>query len=81
MTDNKDMVNHPPHYNQGKYETIDIIEDALGEQGIILYCQGNALKYILRMWHKNNPVEDVKKAVWYLNKIIEVSEKQKRESN
>ena len=38
MTDNKDMVNHPPHYNQGKYETIDIIEDALGEQGIILYC-------------------------------------------
>ena len=81
MTDNKDMVNHPPHYNQGKYETIDIIEDALGEQGIILYCQGIALKYILRMWHKNDPVEDVKKAVWYLNKIIEVSEKQKRESN
>ena len=75
--DNTDMVNNPPHYNAGKYEAIDVIQDALGDQGTILYCQGNALKYILRMWHKGKPVEDIKKAMWYLNKIIELSEKQK----
>ena len=40
-----DRVNHPPHYNQGKYEVLDVIEDALGE-GYPDYLQGNILKYL-----------------------------------
>ena len=38
---NVDVVNHPPHYNKGKYETIDVIVDTLGDYEAISYCQGN----------------------------------------
>jgi hypothetical protein len=59
-------VDHPPHYNSGKYEVIDVIEDwGLG------FCLGNALKYIGRYKHKDKPLEDLKKAKWYLNRKIE----------
>lgn len=62
----KDMVNHPPHYNTGKIEVIDVIEDwKLG------FNDGNAVKYIARHSHKSNPIEDLKKAVWYINREIE----------
>ena len=57
-----DMVNHPPHYNKGKYEVLDIIEDQLG-QGYEPYLKGNILKYILRYEFKNG-VEDLNS---YLN--------------
>ena len=64
----KEKVNHPDHYNSGKYEVMDVIEDAgLGEG----FCLGNALKYILRAKHKENYVEDLKKAKWYIDYIIE----------
>lgn len=59
-----DRVNHPPHYNQGKIEPIDVIEDwKLG------FHDGNALKYIARWRHKNG-VEDLRKARWYLDRPI-----------
>ena len=65
---NKEKVNHPDHYNNGEYEVMDVIEDAgLGEG----FCLGNALKYILRAKHKENYVEDLKKAKWYIDYIIE----------
>lgn len=66
-----DMVNHPPHYNFGRVETIDYIEDCLGAEGLIDYCMGNAMKYISRARYKGKLMEDLKKAVWYLNKAIE----------
>jgi len=64
-----DLVNKPPHYNNGDIETIDAIQSALGD-GFEFYLQGNILKYVWRYRHKNN-LEDLKKAQWYLNKLIE----------
>lgn len=72
-----DPVDKPLHYNQGKYETIDIIEDTLGSFDTIEYCRGNVLKYIVRMWHKGDPIENARKAEWYLRKQIECLEKTK----
>jgi len=66
----RDMVNKPPHYNNGDIETIDAIQSALGN-GFEFYLQGNILKYVWRYRHKNN-VEDLKKAQWYLNKLINI---------
>ena len=65
---NKEKINHPDHYNSGKYEVMDVIEDAGFGEG---FCLGNALKYILRDRHKENYVEDLKKAKWYIDYIIE----------
>ena len=65
---NKEKINHPDHYNSGKYEVMDVIEDAGFGEG---FCLGNALKYILRAKHKENYVEDLKKAKWYIDYIIE----------
>lgn len=61
-----DAVNHPSHYTQGKIEVIEYIEDKkLG------YHLGNVIKYVSRAGHKNNALEDLKKARWYLNREIE----------
>lgn len=66
MTDN---VNHPSHY-VGKIECIDAIEDVTSElKGLQAVCTANVLKYIWR-WNKKNGVEDLKKARWYLDKLI-----------
>lgn len=66
----KEMVNHPKHYNVGKYEVIDVIED--WELGFAL---GNAIKYIARCEHKENKLQDLKKAVFYLQHEIDKIEK------
>ena len=63
----KEKVNHPDHYNSGQYEVVDVIDDAGFGEG---FCLGNALKYILRARHKENYVEDLKKAKWYLEYLI-----------
>ena len=68
MTDN---VNKPEHYTYGKYECIDVIKeitkDLTGEEA---FCIGNAIKYLWRWKHKNG-IEDVKKAIWYLDRLID----------
>lgn len=76
---NKDNVNRPSHYTSGKIECIEAIEVATeGLEGIEAVCTGNVLKYIWR-WKRKNGVEDLKKAQWYLNKLIEtVGEKNGR---
>jgi len=61
----KETVNHPPHYKVGGIETIDFIE-AKG----LDYCLGNVVKYITRADHKGNKVEDLRKAQWYLTRAI-----------
>lgn len=62
----KDMVNHPQHYNKGKYEVIDVIEDwGLG------FSLGNAIKYIARCEHKGNKKQDLEKAIFYLKRELE----------
>lgn len=66
-------VNHPPHYTSGKYEAIDIIEDVIkdAENPINGMLQAQVLKYLLRLWLKDNPKEDAEKARWYLSRLIE----------
>ena len=67
---NVDMVNHPSHYNQGGIECIDCIKSAIvGKVGIEAFCVGNAIKYLFRYEEKNG-IEDVKKARWYIDRLI-----------
>ena len=61
-----DSVNHPKHYNTGSIEVIDAILDWKLD-----FCLGNAIKYIARCNYKNNKVEDLKKAIFYINREIE----------
>ena len=74
---NVDMVNHPSHYTQGGIECIDCIKSAIvGKVGIEAFCVGNAIKYLFRYEEKNG-IEDVKKARWYIDRLIrELEEKE-----
>lgn len=69
----EDRVNQPSHYTAGKTEAIDIIEDAIKDSPNVEagFLQGQVLKYLLRIWLKDNPLEDAKKARWYLNRLID----------
>lgn len=68
-----DAVNHPAHYETGKFECIDVMTEAIGLEDTKGFCLCNAFKYIYRCTKKHEtPVEDVKKAVWYLNKFLEL---------
>ena len=68
-----DMVNHPQHYDTGKYECIDVMQEAIGTDEVADFCLCNAFKYLYRCMHKNeDPKEDIKKAVWYLNRWLEI---------
>lgn len=68
-----DMVNHPPHYTRGGVECIDALASATaGLEGLDAVCTANAIKYLWR-WKQKNGVEDLRKAQWYINKLIETS--------
>lgn len=68
---NVDMVNHPSHYTQGGIECIDALKAAtVSKTGIEAVCTANAIKYLWRYEEKNG-VEDVKKARWYIDRLIE----------
>ena len=70
----KDIVNHPKHYTNGKYECINVIEDVTKDLvGLEAVCTANVIKYMWR-WKLKNGVEDLKKARWYLNKLIDNTE-------
>lgn len=64
-----ETVNHPDHYQGNKYEAIDIIEDYN-----LNFHLGNVIKYVLRADKKNDRVEDLKKAAWYLSRELEREE-------
>ena len=67
-----DMVDHPPHYETGKFECIDVMGEAIGTEEVKAFCLCNAFKYIYRCKKKNNCYQDVEKAVWYLNKYLDL---------
>ena len=67
-----DVVNHPTHYTQGSVECIDAMKSAFGTAELAAYCKIAAFKYIWRCERKNG-VEDVKKAIWYMNKYLELA--------
>lgn len=66
-----DNINHPSHYETNGIECIDAMEAAQGADAVQDFCICNAFKYIWRHKHKNG-AEDIKKAVWYLNKWLEL---------
>ena len=69
-----DIVNHPPHYGEGKIECIEYLRDNMDVMMFMGYLEGNIKKYLHRYRYKNKPLEDLKKAQWYLNRLIEEME-------
>lgn len=72
----KDIVNHPGHYETGKFECIEVMQEALGVDAVKNFCVCNAFKYLYRHKRKNG-LEDIKKAKWYIDKLLELSEENK----
>lgn len=68
-----DLVNKPPHYNKGGVEAIDYIKQQLGKD-FPAYLEGSAIKYIHRHKYKDANIQDLQKAKWYIEKLIEYYE-------
>ena len=66
----EDMVNSPAHYTQGGIEAITAIEASMPPEAYEGYLKGNIMKYMWRYEKKAKPVEDLKKARWYLDRLI-----------
>jgi len=71
-----DPVNHPSHYTQGSVECIDAMEAAFGKEELAIYCKIAAFKYIWRCEHKDGVKQDIEKARWYIEKVLELIEKE-----
>lgn len=71
----EDMVNTPSHYTSGGIECLDAIQASMTEDGFKGFLKGNVMKYIWRYEKKINPIEDLKKAQWYLKKLEGMLEK------
>ena len=67
-----DPVHSPAHYNRGSVEAIQVIEDVVAgaPEPVVGYLVGQALKYLLRVWYKDDPRQDLQKAAWYLDRAI-----------
>jgi hypothetical protein len=70
-----DVVNSPPHYKSGGIEAIEGIEASMEPEAYAGYLKGNIMKYMWRYERKGKPVEDLKKAQWYLGRLIAAQEK------
>ena len=71
MEKEHDNVNHPSHYETGKFECIDVMIETQGIEATKNFCVCNAFKYIYRHNMKNGE-EDLRKAKWYLDKYMEL---------
>ena len=69
-----DTINKPSHYADSKIECIDAMEAAFGVEAVMHFCLCNSFKYIFRS-KKKNGTEDIKKAMWYENKYLELEKK------
>jgi hypothetical protein len=74
----RDNVNHPSHYTVGNVECIDVLIATQGVEAVKGKCICDAMKYLYRHRNKNG-LEDIKKAIWYLNKYVELCEQHKTE--
>ena len=70
---NDDNVEHPQHYTSGGVECIDAMQITQGKEAVKSFCICNAFKYLWRHENKNG-TEDIKKAIWYLKKYVELEE-------
>ena len=77
MINKKEMVSHPDHYQSGKgLEVIDVIEAFTEDlSGVEAFDTGNIIKYVCRWKKKENPIQDLKKVVWYTQHLITHLEK------
>lgn len=64
-----DNVNSPAHYRQGGIECVEAIKASMSQEGFRDYLKGNVMKYIWRYKHKGKAIEDIEKALWYLNRL------------
>jgi len=71
-----DPVNSPDHYASGGIECIDAIEESMASYAFHGYLKGNCQKYLWRYEAKENPIQDLQKCRWYLDKLIETLEKE-----
>ena len=71
-TTDKEMVNHPSHYNQGGIECIDAMASAFGKDDVKAFCKLNAFKYLWRLGCKDEEIQEVGKIKWYLDKYLEL---------
>ena len=69
-----DNVESPRHYTAGNIECIDAMIEAYGSQAVQHFCLCNAFKYLWRCENKNNQIEDLRKANWYINKFIKLKQ-------
>ena len=69
-----DDVNHPSHYETGKYECIGVMGEVFGKDALQDYCLIASFKYLYRCKRKENLLKDIKKCIWYLNKYVELEE-------
>ena len=74
-----DVVNHPRHYETGKFECIDVLVETQGIEAVKDFCLCNALKYLYRH-KKKNGLEDIKKSGCYIQKLIEWCEEKRNEN-
>lgn len=67
------MVENPAHYTNGTVDVIEVIEDAVkaADDPAAAVLQSQVIKYIMRMWLKDNPLQDARKAQWYLERLVE----------
>ncbi len=77
---NEDPVNFPSHYKKGDIGCIDAIKACQGD-GFKYYLQGSAMKYLWRYEHKKKPIQDLEKAKWFINKLIETTQERDDEDN
>lgn len=68
-----DNINHPDHYCYGGIETIEYIKAKLSPEEYRGYMKGSVIKYLSRAGHKDDVIQDLKKAQWYLNRLIQVT--------
>lgn len=73
----KEQVNHPNHYNQGKYECIAVMESIYGIEATMNFCLLCAFKYTWRTNDKDG-IQDIDKAIWYLQKYKELQERSQK---
>lgn len=69
-----DNVNQPPHYGNGEIECIDYMRDNMDPVMFMGYLEGNTKKYLHRYRYKDKPLQDLRKAQWYLDRLVEEME-------
>lgn len=77
--DDGDPVNSPQHYHLKlpdgyEIEAIDYIQAVLGDEGMVAYCRGSAIKYMSRAGRKDDYAQDLRKAAWFCTKAAHVVE-------